>query len=375
MFELRGKLTASQALILGVAGFVLFIAMWWVAAEILSQKVPVVEGYQTRLPSIEERESSKINLDSLLREDSLRFANATEFIKIYPLLPTPLQVVQSYPSLIKDDALAYNTFRSIWLNVQGYFWAVLLAIPIGFLIGLLPIVRGLFSRQVDALRYLPLTALTGMFIVWFGIDDDMKIAFLAFGILVYLLPVVVQRIDEADDVYLTTVFTLGATNWQTIKSVYLPSVMSKLIDDIRVLTAISWTYIIIAELLNRQGGIGALIYLKSRQGQIPKVFAILIVIILVGFIQDRIFVYVDKRLFPFKYHKYALTGLQEVKYGIFTVVGAIVVMLLLTVILSFFGISVGSTLNSIVIITVIAGTLLVLVGEFKVQQSLRAQER
>ena len=121
------------------------------------------------------------------------------------------------------------------------------------------------------MRYLPLTAVTGLFILWFGIEDEMKVAFLAFGIIVYLLPVVVQRIDEVKDVYLKTVYTLGATDWQTVKSVYIPSVMSKLMDDIRVLTAISWTYIIIAELLNRQGGgIGAMIYIKARQGKQKK---------------------------------------------------------------------------------------------------------
>jgi NitT/TauT family transport system permease protein len=237
--------------------------------------------------------------------------------KVYPILPTPGQVVGAYPSLIQDDDLAWHTFKSIWLNMQGYFWAILISIPIGFVIGLFPLFRGLFSKQVDALRYLPLTALTGLFIIWFGIEDQMKIAFLAFGIIVYLLPVVVQRIDEVQRVYTQTVFTLGATNWQTIRSVYIPSVMSKVIDDIRVLTAISWTYIIIAELLNREDGIGALIYIKARQGQIAKVFAILLVIILIGFVQDRLFVYMDKRLFPHKYLKSRLDGIRETEYGIF----------------------------------------------------------
>src|SRR5690606_38106053 len=103
------------------------------------------------------------------------------------------------------------------------------------------------SKPIEAMRFVPITALIGVFIIWFGIYDEMKVAFLAFGIIVFLLPAVIQRIDEVEDVYLQTTFTLGATNWQTVKSVYLPYVMSKLIDDIRVLTAVSWTYIIITE--------------------------------------------------------------------------------------------------------------------------------
>ncbi|MEL7021674.1 MAG: ABC transporter permease subunit, partial [Bacteroidota bacterium] len=231
LFQLRGKLQSPQQLLLGIIGFILFVLLWWILAEVFAVQRPIVEGYQTRLPSSVATDSTSVALrDSILRADSIAFANASSFEKVYPLLPRPDQVMSAYQPLLTEDKLIINTFKSIWLNLQGYYWAVLLSIPIGFLIGLLPIFRGLLSRQVDALRYLPLTALTGLFIIWFGIDDTMKIAFLAFGIIVYLLPVVVQRIDEVKDVYLKTTFTLGATDWQTIRTVYIPSVMSKLMD-------------------------------------------------------------------------------------------------------------------------------------------------
>jgi NitT/TauT family transport system permease protein len=319
-----------------------------------------------------EQDSSiaKINVDSLLQADSARFANATEFVKVYPLLPPPDRVVKSFSPLLVEDGLAKNTGRSVWLNLQGYFWALVIAIPLGFLIGLFPIFRGLFSKQVNAMRYLPLTALTGLFILWFGIEDQMKIAFLAFGIIVYLLPVVVQRIDEVEDVYLKTVFTLGATNWQTIRTVYLPAVMSELMDDIRVLTAISWTYIIIAELLNRQGGIGSLIYIKARQGQVDRVFAVLLVIILIGFIQDRLFVYMDRRLFPHKYYKTTLRGIRQVELAI----GALLLYLAVLFLLPVFGVNLAGLGNTVGYASVLVGVACVavmLIGELEIWQALK----
>lgn len=367
LFELRGSLNKTQSWVLGIAGIVVLIVVWWFLAELLSRKIPVVEGYTTHLPSSLNLDSTNValNRDSLLREDSIRYANAKEFKKVYPLLPPPDQVVKSFVPLEKKDRLFANTLRSVWLNTQGYFWAILLAIPIGFIIGLLPLFRGLFNKQVDALRYLPLTALTGLFIIWFGIEDHMKIAFLAFGIIVYLLPVVVQRIDEVEEVHLTTVFTLGARSWQTIKTVYFPAVFSKLIDDIRVLTAISWTYIIIAELLNRQGGIGGLIYLKQRQGEVEKLFAILIVIIVIGFIQDRIFVYMDRRLFPFKYYKRSLDGIKEVEYGLF----AIFLAGLLAIMIPIFSGSLFATVQPFINIIAMASLVIIAYGEVKVQQA------
>lgn len=219
------------------------------------------------------------------------------------VLPSPLNVLKAFPELLHDNNLIRNMGFSIGLNLSGYLEAILITIPIGFFIGLIKYARWGFQRQVDALRYIPLTAVTLLFIVWFGIETDMKVHFLAFGIIIYMLPVMIQRIDEVDDVYLKTVHTLGATDWQTLKTVYFPSVVSRLSDDIRVLTAISWTYIIVAESINsNQGGLGTLIYnVGQRQVRSDKIFALLIIIMAIGIIQDKIFVRLDKEFFPFKY--------------------------------------------------------------------------
>jgi NitT/TauT family transport system permease protein len=217
------------------------------------------------------------------------------------LLPSPSSVLASYPSLHFQDALVLNLGYSIKLNILGYMEALLICIPLGFAIGLIPLFHGILSRYIDAIRFLPITALTGLFIAWFGIENTMKIQFLAFGIAVYLLPVVVQRVVELDAVYQQTAFTLGASKWKMLKTVFFPGVLPTLFDDIRVLTAISWTYIIVAELLNRTGGIGAMIYASARQSRIDKVFALLLVIILVGFLQDKLLAWMDRKIFPHKY--------------------------------------------------------------------------
>ena len=244
----------------------------------------------------------------------------------------------------------------------------MISIPLGFIIGLYPLFNGLFSRQSDAMRFLPLTALTGLFVIWFGIDDKMKIAFLAFGIIVYLLPVVTQRVREVEDVYTKTVFTLGATDWQTIKTVFIPAVMSKVMDDIRVLTAISWTYIIIAELLNRADGIGALIYIKARLGQTEKVFAILIIIIMIGFFQDKIFDFIEKRLLPHKQNSMLMPGVKESQYGIYT----ILFFLFLTVLLgSLFNLS-AINWGFILSIIIISALVIIAYGEWKIFKSKAA---
>ena len=334
LFKLRGSLTKNQSLILGIIGFILFLGLWWLMAENMSSYRTIDPEYNSNLVGL-----SDMQRDSVARADSLRLiglknAGKLDSVKTYPVLPPPSRVLGAYSSLYLKDGLVPNAMKSIWINIQGYVWAVIISIILGFLIGLFPFFNGLLNFQVDAVRYLPLSALVGLFVVWFGLGSQMKVAFLAFGILVYLLPIVVQRVREVKDVYLKTVYTLNATDWQTIKSVYFPSVMAKLIDDIRVLTAISWTYIILAEGYNKEGGLGNLIWESSRKGNLGKVFAVLIVIVLIGFLQDQIFKLIDRKLFPHKNYKSMLPGLKESRIGVLVALGTLLIAVLIS---SFFG--------------------------------------
>ena len=307
LFELRGSLTTKNKLILTVIGAMIMILFWFSLAEILSKTV-ISQDESISISDIHERKYFENDSLLIANYDELETLSTEKLTsyglekkKVYPLLPSPIKVLQSFPELNRNDDIIGNTFFSIRLNFLGYILAILISIPIGFLLGLLPIFRGLFSQIVDSYRFIPLTAVTGIFIMWLGLGNEMKISFLAFGIIVYLIPVVVQRIDEVQQVYLNTVFTLGASSWQTIRTVYIPYVFSKIIDDIRVLTAISWTYITIAEMLNKGGGIGELIWTAKRQSRIDKAFAVLIVIVIIGILQDRLFMMIDKILFPFKH--------------------------------------------------------------------------
>lgn len=221
----------------------------------------------------------------------------------HTIFPTPQSVLKSFGELQTQYGLGHNILYSVKLNLLGYVEAIAISIPLGFLIGLFPFGRALMSKWVDAVRFVPLTAVTGLFIGWFGIELGMKVHFLSFGIMIYLLPVIVQRISQVEKVYLQTAFTIGANKWSTFKHVYFPSVVSKISDDIRVMVAISWTYIIVAELINKEGGVGSLIFTATKQSRVDMVFAILLIIIVIGYLQDQLFKWLDFLLFPFKYEK------------------------------------------------------------------------
>ena len=264
LFALRGKLPPKKKALIEIIGAILFLLVWW---------------------------------------------SITQFTDIKPsILPSPIKVITCIPEMFTSVApdpeyhLIRNTGYSIWLNLLGYVEATIISLILGFLIGLIPLFRALSERILAALRFLPLTAFICVLIAWFGIGLNVKIQFLALGIVVYMLPVVVQRIDEVPKVLLNTAKTLGATKWQTVKTIYMPDVLSRFSDDIRVLTAISWTYIVIAEMVNSSdGGIGALVFVVQKQNRMDMVFAIVVIILLIGIIQDRLMLLLDKFLIKHKY--------------------------------------------------------------------------
>lgn len=260
LFELRGELSTKTSLICEVVGVTLIIALWTLVCE----------------------------------------------MKLIPkgVLPSPIKILASLPSLHYEDALLRNLGYSFFLNVSGLVEAICLAIPLGFVIGLFPVFRSVFQRYITAARFLPLSALTGIFIAAFGLFSNMKVQFLALSIFIYLLPAIIQRIYEVEKVYQQTAFTLGATKWQMIRTIFIPAVISRSWEDIRNLSALSWTYITIAEVLNSaQGGIGVMAYLAGRSGRTDKAFMILVLIVLLGFLWDKLLIFADKKLFPYKHSK------------------------------------------------------------------------
>ncbi len=216
------------------------------------------------------------------------------------VMPTPKKTWDSFVEMQKDDNLFGNILFSIRINLVGYLKCIISALIVGFGIGLFPYVRKMFSQQVNALRFVPITALMGIFIAISGLTIITKINFLVFGIWVYLVPVVVQRIDEVNEVHLQMMKTLGANFWQTVRYVIWPSVIARLSDDIRILVGISWTYIIVAELAGIQGGLGSLIFLGERQSNVGKVYAVIFIIVAIGILQDALFRVIDRLLFRFK---------------------------------------------------------------------------
>jgi NitT/TauT family transport system permease protein len=216
------------------------------------------------------------------------------------ILPTPTEVLRAFPALHFEEALVRSAAWSLFRVTMGFLLSGLVAIPLGLLMGTFPAVKHFFSPLVDPLRFLPISALVPLFLVWFGIEETMKIMLLFVGTFVYLLPLVVEAVENVEDVYLQTATTLGADRWQLVHHVLVPGSLPAIGEALRVMNGIGWTYVILAEIVNARYGLGHLITVAGKRSHVDQIFAGVLVILLIGVVTDQIIRLVNDKLFHWK---------------------------------------------------------------------------
>lgn len=217
------------------------------------------------------------------------------------ILPSPLEVLRSLKSLWSERKLFSNVVSSFIRVAEGFFVALLLGFPLGLAMGSFSRIKAMFAPLMVFGGYLPIPALVPLFMSLFGTTELQKVMFLAFAFGIYLLPLFVRAIEEVDNVYLLTAYTLGANKWQTVRHVLLAISLPNLYDAMRMGFGVGWGYIILAEMVDMgSGGLGALILGSQRIGPKEHIYLVLLVIVTMAFITDKLWALCGDWLFPYR---------------------------------------------------------------------------
>lgn len=233
------------------------------------------------------------------------YVSVTRNGKVEPLvshffLPPPDEVLRSLLYLFFQRDLAQAIFTSTSRILLAFGLSIAVAVPLGIAMGSFESVNRFFDPIMAPMRYLPITAFIPLLILWFGIEEKQKIAFLFLGTFVYLLPVVVDAIRVVPDELVQTAFTLGASKWQVIRTVLIPAALPQIFDSFRVMNAIAWTYIILAEIVNPQNGIGYILRLAEQHTKPAWSFAGILVVGLIGITTDLVIRGANRLLFHWR---------------------------------------------------------------------------
>src|SRR5918992_5312406 len=215
-------------------------------------------------------------------------------------LPTPTEVVRGTLQLFIQYDLGTAILVSTRRIVLAFLLASALALPLGILMGAFTPVHHIFEPIMAPLRYMPISAFIPLLILWFGIYEKQKIAFLFLGVFVYLLPVVVSSIRLVPEELVQTALTLGASKFQVIRTVLVPAALPEIFDSFRVMNAIAWTYVILAEAVNPEYGLGYMVELARTHQKASWSFAGLLVIGGIGLLTDQFIRSLSKLLFRWR---------------------------------------------------------------------------
>lgn len=216
-------------------------------------------------------------------------------------LPSPTDVWLSFTEKLSNGSLAKHIGVSLTEIYLGFFLSSMIAIPIGIFMGGFKIVNAALEPVVNFMRYLPVTSMIPLLILWIGIGLEEKVAVIFLGTFFQQIVMVsdVARGVHAD--LFNVSYTLGATRGQIVRRVLLPATLSGVLDTLRVTMGWAWTFLVVAELVASNSGLGYMI-LQSMRGLDPAgIFVGIFVIGLLGLITDQIFKWIKRIVLPWEY--------------------------------------------------------------------------
>lgn len=263
---IRTYLTPKQAIpvrarvILAVSSFVVVVGVWWLLAALVQNTAGALSAL---------------------------------------FVPTPYQVVVTWWDMMVNLGFYNDVGWSAFRIVAGFLLAAAAAVPLGLLTGSFEAVRSFFNPPINAIRYMPASAFIPLLILLQGLGEDEKITIIWIGVFFQLVLMVMDIAHRVPDEMLNVAYTLGASRWTVFYKVFLPATFPEVVDALRITMGWAWTYLIVAELVAAEHGIGSFILIAERYLRADRIIAAIITIGILGLITDALFALVHRLAFPY----------------------------------------------------------------------------
>jgi NitT/TauT family transport system permease protein len=213
-------------------------------------------------------------------------------------LPTPTAVLQAGLQMLTENNLLLDIGVSSARVAGGFLLAALIGVPIGWAMGAFHSMDSLFAPIVGTVRYMPVTAFVPLIVIWVGLGEESKILIIFLGVVLYNAMMVADAVKFIPNEMINVAYTLGATRRDVFFKVILPATFPSVLDTLRVNISGAWNFLVIAELLAAQSGLGFRIIQAQRFLQTEKVLFCIAVIGLIGLIIDYGLRWLSAKLTP-----------------------------------------------------------------------------
>lgn len=216
-------------------------------------------------------------------------------------VPSPMLTYEALIGLVEANQLWMGlTYSFLRISIAAIL-ATLVAIPLSLILCLSKTLDEMISPIVSAMRYIPVTAFSPLLILWFGIEEEMKISFLFLATFVYVLPTTILCLKEVPDDLIDTGKSIGMKPYEVIFEILLPAAMPSIMNSVLMMYGIGWTYVAVIEAVNAKYGLGYIINTSAARGRTSVVFAAIIVIVVFSYMFDKVGNAIIKRVFRWRY--------------------------------------------------------------------------
>lgn len=212
-------------------------------------------------------------------------------------LPPLEDMPQVIWAMFTSEGILYDILISCFRVFSGFLAAVLIATPLGILMGYNRRAREIFEPIVGFIRYIPVPVFIPLCILWFGSGDAEKVMIIFLGAFFQLTLMVEDAAQSVRRDFYEAAVMLGVPHSALVHRVLWPAALPQIFDSYRVCIGWAWTYLIVAEIVGASAGLGFYIIKAQRYLLVPQIFAAMTLIGILGMITDLLFSSAHKRLF------------------------------------------------------------------------------
>ncbi len=203
-------------------------------------------------------------------------------------LPGPIHTTQGGFEIIANGKLFQFTLVSLKRVLIGWIIGTLIAAPLGLLVGRIHILRRLVEPFINFFRFIPALALLTLFLMWFGVGELSKEVLIIYAVVFTVMVNTIAGVMSVSEDRINSARTLGASEWQIIKTVIWPSIIPYIFTGARLGLGGAFSSIIAAEMLAAKEGLGYLIYTSRLYFHTDWIFIGTITLGLIGFLSDKL---------------------------------------------------------------------------------------
>jgi NitT/TauT family transport system permease protein len=213
-------------------------------------------------------------------------------------VPTPGSVWEAARDILADESLWLDLKASFLRVSAGFLLAAALGVPLGILMGSFKVFEGLLQPITEFVRYIPVPALIPICMVLFGIDELSKIMLIWLGTFFQLVLMVADETRRVPYELLQVSYTLGARRREVLRLVMWRAARPGIFDALRLCNGWAWTYLVVAEVVATDSGLGYSIMKAQRFMRTDEIWVGILVLGFLGLATDMLFKTLQPRLLP-----------------------------------------------------------------------------